>query len=131
MEFRPWGPIKQDFWPKINTLQRNCCILWIGLVTSWQSVGHTFSKKKTLKNWSWIKWSPKLIFLHEKKTVDFWNKKITSKLRFWHILRTWRRIDLIHKIQHFSWSTYVDSWPKILSFKTPKSWNSITLLTLV
>ena len=53
-------------------------------------IGHDFSNKMVQKLTLELnkKWSPKLIFINEKKTqkisVDFRHRKSTLKVRFWH-----------------------------------------------
>ena len=56
------GPKKQDFWPRINILKEDCCILWIQCITVHQKV-----PKSTFK-------------------VDFLHQKLTLKVQFWHFL---------------------------------------------
>ena len=64
------APKKQDFWPKINILKGNLCILRIlgapvrkklGMILEYKVV----QKLNLEKNVFYIKWSPKLIFLNE------------------------------------------------------------------
>ena len=64
------GPKKQDFWPKINILKGNQCILRIWGAPVCQKLGiileNKVVKKLSLeKNVFNKKWSPKLIFLDE------------------------------------------------------------------
>jgi hypothetical protein len=61
------GPLKQDFWPKINILKGNHCILGIQGVPVGQKLGIILENKvvqqlKLEKNVFFKKWSPKLIF---------------------------------------------------------------------
>ena len=61
-------PKKQDFWPKINILRGNHCILIIRGATVRQKLGMILENKmvqKFRKNFVYKKWSPKLIFLNE------------------------------------------------------------------
>ena len=64
------GPIKQDFWPKINILKGNHCILRIRGAPILQKLGMILENKmvqklKLEKNVFYKKWSLKLIFLNE------------------------------------------------------------------
>ena len=61
------GPKKQDFWPKINILKGNHCILRIQGAPVRQKLGmilenRVVQKLKLEKNVFYKKWSPKLIF---------------------------------------------------------------------
>ena len=70
------GPKKQDFWPKINILKGNHCILRIRGAPVRQKLGMILENKvlKLEKNVFFTKkWSPKLIFLNE-----FFFEKISS-----------------------------------------------------
>ena len=63
------GPKKQDFWPKINKLKGNHCILKIWGAPVCQILGMILEKKvvqklKLEKNVFYKKLSPKLIFLN-------------------------------------------------------------------
>ena len=63
------GPKKQDFWPKINILKGNHCILRIWGVPVRQKLdmileNTVVQKLKLEKNVFYRKWSPKLIFLN-------------------------------------------------------------------
>ena len=58
-----------------------------------------------------------------KNSVDFWHQKLTLKVRFWHFLMNHNSLtDSLKKISF----EYVDSWPKILLFRTHHLWNSTT-----
>ena len=64
------GPKKQDFWPKINILKGNYCILGIQGAPVHQKLGmilenEVLQKLKLEKNVVYKKWSPKLIFLND------------------------------------------------------------------
>ena len=64
------GPKKQDFWPKINKLKENHCILRIRGAPVRQKLGMILENKvvhklKLDKNVSYKKWSPKLIFFND------------------------------------------------------------------
>ena len=64
------GPKKQDFWPKINLLKGNHCILRIQGAPVRQKLGMILENKvvqklKLEKNAFYKKWSPKLIFLND------------------------------------------------------------------
>ena len=61
------GTKKQDFWPKINILKRNHCILRIRGEPVRQKLGMILENKvvqklKLEKNVFYKKWSPKMIF---------------------------------------------------------------------
>ena len=61
------GPKKQDFWPKINILNRKLCILRILGAPVRQKLGTILENKviqklKLGENVFYKKWSPKLIF---------------------------------------------------------------------
>ena len=63
------GPKKQDFWPKINILKGNHCILSIRGAPVRQKLGLILESKvvqklKLEKNVFCKKWSPKLIFFN-------------------------------------------------------------------
>ena len=62
------GPKKQDFWPKINVLKGNDCILRIQRASVCQKLGMILENKvvqKLEKNDFYKRWSPKLTFLNE------------------------------------------------------------------
>jgi hypothetical protein len=62
------GPKKQDFWPKINILKGNHCILRIRGAPVCQMLileNKVVQKLKLEKMFFYKKWSPKLIFLNE------------------------------------------------------------------
>ena len=68
--FKTVGPKKLDFWPKINRLKGNHCILRIWGV---QVENKVVQKLKLEKNVFYKKWSLILIFLN-----DFFFEKIQS-----------------------------------------------------
>ena len=64
------GPKKQDFWPKINVLKGNHCILRIRGAPVRQKLGmileiEVLQKLKLEKKFFHKKWSPKLIILND------------------------------------------------------------------
>ena len=59
------GPKKQDFWPKINVLKGNHCILRIRGAPVLQKLGMLIGNKVLQKCFFYKKWSPKLIFLNK------------------------------------------------------------------
>ena len=64
------GPKKQDFWPQINILKENHCILRIRVAPVCQKLcmileNKVVQKLKLEKNVFYKKWSPKLIFLND------------------------------------------------------------------
>ena len=74
------GPKEQEFWPKINMIKGNHCILRMQGAPVRQKLGMILEKKvvqklKLEKNVFYIELSPKLIFLNEyifcKNSVDF------------------------------------------------------------
>ena len=74
------SPKKQDFWPKIDVLKGNHCILRIRGTPVYLKMGMVLENKmvqklKLEKKVFYKKWSPKSIFLNEfffeKKSVDF------------------------------------------------------------
>ena len=68
------GPKKQDFWPKINILKGNHCILSVCQKLDMILENKVVQKLKLEKNVFYKKWSLKLIFLNDfflKKSVDF------------------------------------------------------------
>ena len=78
------------------------------------------------------KWSPKLIFSDEiffwKNSVDFWHRKWTLKVQFWHFLTNCNSLKDFLKENSLK---YVDSWPKILLFRTHHLRKSMTELILI
>ena len=63
------GPKKQDFWPEINILKGNHCILRIRGAPVRQKLGMVLAKEvvqklKLEKNIFYKKWSSNLIFLN-------------------------------------------------------------------
>ena len=75
------------------------------------------------------KWSPKLIFFNDfflffwKNTIDFWHRKLTLKVRFWQILMN-------HNCFKKDSFEHIDSWAKILHFRTHHLENSTIELHL-
>ena len=72
------GPEKQDFWPKINILKENDCILKIRGAPVHKKLGMILENKvvqklKLEKMFFTIEWSPKLVFLN-----NFFFEKILS-----------------------------------------------------
>ena len=66
------GPKKQDFWPKINILKGNHCILRIRGAPLHQKLGMILENKVVQKLKLEKKWSPKLIFLNENFFEKIW-----------------------------------------------------------
>ena len=130
------GPKKQDFWPKINILKGNHCILIIRGVPVHQKLGIILENKvvqklKLEKNVFYRKWSPKIIFLNDffwKNSVDFWHRKLTLKVRFRHFLMNHYSSQGCFKTISFE---HVESWAKILHFRTHHLKNYTTELTLI
>ena len=72
---------------------------------------------------------PQLIFTNEiffLNSVDFWHQKLTLNVQFWHFLSNCNSSTELKK-RSFE---YVDSWPKVLLFRTHHLWNSTTELIL-
>ena len=60
------GPKTEDFWPKINILKENHCILRIWGTPVHQKLGMILENKMVQKlklDFFYKKWSPKLMFL--------------------------------------------------------------------
>ena len=84
------GPKMQDFWPRINILKGICRLMTVrqkvGMILENKVVQKLKLEKKVFNK----KWSPKLIFINEKKiqkqSVDIWHRKSTLKVQFWHFL---------------------------------------------
>ena len=74
---------------------------------------------------------PKLIFLNEKKnqknSVDFRNRKLTLKVRFWHSLTT---RDCVNSQNKIIFSEDIDFWSKKFLILYPFLENSTTHITL-
>ena len=127
------GPKKQDCWPRIKILKG--FFFNLSMNVSLSKIGHDFSNKVVQKlteekNVCNKKWSPKLIFFNDFffNSVDFWHQKLTLKVRFWHFLTNCH--SLTEFFNFFSFE-YVDSWPKILLFRTHHLWNYTTELILI
>ena len=83
----------------------------------------SLEKKKCLQKNGLLNWYSSMDFFSWKNSVDFWHKKLTLKLRFWHFLKN-------HNSSHDSSKTisfeHVDSWAKILKIRTHHLWNYTT-----
>ena len=130
-------PKKQDFWPKINILKGNHCILRIRGAPVCQKLGMILGNKvvqklKLEKNVFYKKWPPKLIFLNFsffwKNSVDFWHRKLTLKVWFWHFLTNWCSPYSQNTTVSFE---HVDVSAKSLHFRTHHLLNSTTELILI
>ena len=117
------GPKKQDFWLKINILKGNQCILRIWVAPVCQNLGMILENKVVQKfrkrNVFYKKWSTKLIFLNDFfflfNFIKKKKKKLTLKVQFWHFLMSHNSSwDCFKRIS----SKHVDSWAKILHFRT-------------
>ena len=68
------------------------------------------------------KCSPKFKFLDEfffwKNSVDFWHRKLTLKVQFWHFLRPWHYVNLQNTAISFEYSWFLS---KNLAFEDPSS----------
>ena len=117
------GPKKQDFWPIIDILRVSYCILRIRGAPVFQKLTMVLENKKVqklklerfffTKNCLLIKYSWTIFFL--KNSIHFWNRKLTSKVRFWHFLTNHDSSQDCLKKNSFE---HVDPWAKILQFRT-------------
>ena len=116
MEFLAWWVLKnQVFAQKSTVVKWNCSILWIDIVWGLQKLGPILESKVVQKlslekNVFNKKNSPKLIFLDEiffwKYSVDFWHRKLTFKVQFWHFLRPWHYVNLQNTAILFVYSRF-------------------------
>ena len=117
MEFLAWWVLKsQVFAQKSTVVKWNCSILWIDIVWGLQKLGLILESKVVQKlslekNVFNKKCSPKLIFLDEiffwKNSVDFWHRKLTLKVQFWHFLRPWHYVNLQNTAISFEYSWFL------------------------
>ena len=117
MEFLAWWVLKSKvFTQKSTVVKWNCCILWIDIAWGLQKLGLILESKVVQKlslekNVFNKKWSPKLIFLDEiffwKNSVDFWHRKLTLKVQFWHFLRPWHYVNLQNTAISFEYSWFL------------------------
>jgi hypothetical protein len=117
MEFLAWWVLKSKvFTQKSSVVKWNCCILWIDIAWGLQKLGLIWESKvvqklSLQKNAFNKKGSPKLIFLDEiffwKNSVDFWHRKLTLKVQFWHSLRPWRYVNLESTAISFEYSWFL------------------------
>ena len=129
------GPRKQNFWPKINILKGNHCILRIRGAPVRQKLSmilenRVVQKLKLEKVWfftnngllNWYSWM--IFFL--KKFHWFWHRKLTLKVLFRHFLTNHNSLQDCFKTISFQ---HVYSWAKILHFRTtifkvpPPNWH--------
>ena len=85
------GPKKQEFWPKINMIKGNHCILRTQGSPVLQKLGmiledKVFQKLKLEKN-GLLNWYSYMIFFW-KNIFYFWHRKLTLKVQFRHFLQT-------------------------------------------
>ena len=128
MEFLAWWVFKSKVFAQKSTVVKwNCYILWIDIVWSLQKLGLILESKVVQKlslekNVFNKKCSPKLIFLDEfffwKISVDFWHRKLTLKVQFWHFLRPWHYVNLQNTAISFEYSWFLC---KNLAFYDPSS----------
>ena len=114
MEFLAWWVLKSKIFAQKSTVTKwNRSILWIDMAWGLQKLvlsleSKVVQKLNLEKNVSSKKLSPKLIFLDEfffwKKSVDFWHRKLTLEVQFWHFLRPWRYINLQNTALLFEYS---------------------------
>ena len=128
MEFLAWWVLKSKVFAQKSTVFKwNYCTLWIdiewclqklGLILESKVVQKLSLEKKVFSK----KWSPKLIFLDEnsfwKNSVDFWHRKLTLKVQFWHFLRPWHYVNLQNTAISFEYSWFLS---KNLAFYDPSS----------
>ena len=128
MEFLAWWVLKSKVFAQKSTVVKwNCCILQIDIVWGLQKLGLILESKVVQKlslekNVFNKKCSPKLIFLDEfffwKNSVDFWHRKLTLKVQFWHFLRPWHYVNLQNTAISFEYSWFLS---KNLAFYDPSS----------
>ena len=103
MEFLAWWVLKSKVFAQKSTVYKwNYCTLWIDIEWGLQKLGLILESKVVQKlslekKVFSKKWSPKLIFVDEnsfwKNSVDFWHRKLTLKVHFWHFLtnrKSWK-----------------------------------------
>ena len=90
-----WGIQNLKSFKLINILKGNYWFLRIGLVGRCQKldiilVSKVIWKMMLSKNFNNKRCAPKLIFFNEKKfekdSNNFWHRKLTLKVKFWHLL---------------------------------------------
>ena len=108
------GPKKQGFWPRINILKENLCILWIQWITIRQKV-----PKSYFQSWfSMSKIDGIILIFFSLMNINlgdhFFLKTFFSNFNFWTILFSkimpnfwWTVIPRIHKIQWFPLSMLI------------------------
>ena len=111
------GSLKNKVFAQKSTVVKwNCCILWIDIEWGLQKLGLILESKVVQKlslekNVFNKKGSPKLIFLDEicllKNSVDFWHRKLTLKVQFWHFLRPWRYVNSQNTAISFDYSWFL------------------------
>ena len=115
------------FTQKSTVVQWNCCILWIVIAWELQKLGPILESKVVQKlslekNVFNKKNSPKLIFLDEiffwKYSVDFWHRKLTFKVQFWHFLRPCHYVNLQNTAISFEYRWFLS---KNFAFYDPSS----------
>ena len=116
MEFLAWWVLQSEvFAQKSTVVNWNCSILWIDIVWGLQKLG---LESKVVQKLS----LPKLIFFDEiffwKNSVDFWHRKLTLKVQFWHFLRPWRCVNLQNTAISLEYSWFLS---KNLAFYDPSS----------
>ena len=127
----------QDFCPRINMLERIFfkTILWWIMVCqkvpklhfqnqfSMSKIDGIFSKTKSLKI---INLGDHYLLKYFFSKLNFWTTLLSKiTLNFWQTVITLRNF-----LKIFPW-WHVDSWPKILPFRTHHLWNSMTELILI
>ena len=124
MEFLAWWVLKSKVFAQKSTVVKwNCCILWIDIVWGLQKLGlilesKVIQKLSLEKNVFNKKCSPKLKFFFWKNSVDFWHRKLTLKVQFWHFLRPWHYVNLQNTAISFEYSWFLS---KNLAFYDPSS----------
>ena len=128
MEFLAWWVLKSKVFAQKSTVVKwNFSILWIDIVWGLQKLGLILESKVVQKlslekNGFNKKCSPKLIFLNEfffwKNLVDFWHRKLTLEVQFWHFLRPWHYVNLQNTAISFECCWFLS---KNLAFKDPSS----------
>ena len=121
----------QNIWPKSSMLKEKYCTLSIDIVPSHQNLG-IILEIKCFKIWSYQKFDRKSVLmklLNKKnlKALDtFWQRKLTSKVRFRHLLTHWHYVYWQKTIISFE---EVEFWLKISLILYLFLWNLTTHIT--
>ena len=102
------GPMKQDFWPKINILQRTY-VLWIELLICNSSKVVNVKKCRTSElklstKYCNRKCAPKLLFLienNQKESDETWCRKFSLIVAFFDTVSNWIHYNTVVKVDTF------------------------------